>query len=380
MSKVEQMLLLAFLSTLMIIASTGCRKERSDPPAASKAEVVAPLVMLDGLDASSCAGCHASIVSEFDLSMHARSHHDRDPIYAGVRRMRMAREGNEVARACERCHTPALQGPSAAKAAGLGVVCGVCHQSLVGAPAGVFLGAHDLAPGLSPMHGTGKASPRIADGSSLCLVCHASLESPKGLPMCTTGIEHQGTSKEASCVSCHMPAREGAPTLGSTRTEHASHAFLGPHNAWLTDDSSFLASAIELTASFDEDALDVRIANRSGHDFPTGFPGRVVTLRCEGRDAKDQVIWSCDEHAMGKVYVDAEGKPTLAPWAERIESDTRIPAASEKLHRMQPPREVVRVEITVEMRLVPASLAHKLGLADAAEGQARVITTVSASR
>lgn len=243
-------------------------------------------------------------------------------------------------------------------------------------------GANDVVAGATHAHGTGRAHPALADGTSVCMTCHAALDSPTGLSMCATGAEHSALEGDAqqSCGSCHMPRVAGAPTLHSPKQDHASHAFFGPHRAWYQDDPAFVATAIDLTATHAGGRLRVEVANKSGHSFPTGFPGRMAIITCVGRDGTGAEIWNCEPRMLGKVYVDADGKPTLAPYAEKLASDTRIGPGGTDAFEVDTPTEVADVDVIVALRLVPPPLAEKLSLADAPEGAAKPIARVTAKR
>jgi hypothetical protein len=337
---------------------------------------------VDLRDPEACSACHPHLVAEWKESMHARSHHDRDPIYAGIRGIRMKKEGANIAKACAGCHTPGFEAEPNADKAVVGVGCATCHNAKVGARPGQLLGPNDVAVGATKAHETGPAHASIADGTTLCMECHASLESPKGLSMCATGAEHEATPSEdrLSCSSCHMPRVAGAATTDGAKPDHASHAFLGPHRAWYQDDPAFLASAISASATFDGARLVVEVANATGHAFPTGFPGRQAVVTCVGRDRAGAEVWKCEPRPMGKTYVDADGKPTLAPYAESLASDTRIAPGATQTFAFDPPPEVARATVTVSMRLLPPPLAKKLGLVDALEGATKPIDEIDVSR
>lgn len=371
------------MRTLLLLASAvaalGCKsdepKSASTPPPHPHASPV------DITDPEACATCHPAIVDEWRGSMHARAHHSRDPIYAGVRALRMSNEGEHIAKACAGCHTPGFEKEPDAPAAAVGVGCATCHNARVDAAPGVLLGPSDVAAGATVAHGTGPAHPALADGTSVCLTCHASLDSPKGLSMCATGAEHAALpgDPKASCASCHMPRVAGAPTVHAGKTDHATHAFLGPHHAWYQGDPTFTASAIEVTATLAGRKLRVAIANVSGHSFPTGFPGRGALIECIGRDAGGADVWRCEPRALTKIYVDAAGAPTLAPFAEKLASDTRLAPGATETFELDTPPSVATVDVVVSLRLIPPPLAAKLALADAPEGTPRELVRVTAT-
>lgn len=373
---------LLVVATLAIVAVAACKGETSKgPDDEGKAGAATPLPV-DIADPAACTSCHAAIVGEWQQSMHARAHHSRDPIYAGVRALRAKKEGADITRACAGCHTPGFEDDPEAKAAAVGVGCATCHNARVGGAPHQLLGPNDVAADATDAHGTGPANAMLADGTTMCMTCHASLDSPSGLSMCATGAEHEAiaTDERASCASCHMPRVAGAATTGSNKPDHASHGFLGPHRAWYQDDPAFAATAVNIAATLSAKTLAITVSNVSGHSFPTGFPGRMAVIGCVGRDASGEEKWRCEPRVLTKKYIDAEGKPTLAPFAETLASDTRIAPGASEVIEAEVPKEVASVEVTVSMRLVPEMLAAKLGLTEAPEAEPRVIHTVTVAR
>ena len=75
----------------------------------------------------------------------------------------------------------------------------------------------------------------------------------------------------------------------------------------------------------------------------------------------------------GKRYVDAAGKPTLAPWAVRLARDSRLTPDETRTLGFAPPQAVVRVRVELVMRLLPPPLAKQLGLEGTLEAEPRVV-------
>jgi hypothetical protein len=356
---------------VLLALLTGCSNEAGDSPEETQTAV-------DVDSPADCEPCHSVLVQEYADSMHARSHYERDPIFAGVRSLRMKKEGPQIAEACDRCHTPRQK--TAAPEQMAGVTCAACHTTHAGADPDTLLGPNDVAPNVTPAHGTGPAAPVFADGMSLCLICHAALSSPKGVVMCTTGPEHAASPNQKSCVECHMPTTDGAGTEDVARTSHASHAFVGPHRAWYQDDPGLLASAVTLEGELTATSLTVSVTNQTDHSLPTGFPGRMAIITCTGQDATGQDIWSCDKKVLGKVYVNAEGEKTLAPFATELKSDTRLEAKGHRTFTFTPPEGVRTVDVQVIMRLLPPPLAKKIGLEGQIESEPRLIAEAQLNR
>ena len=351
---------------------------------------------------AACSACHGAIVTEWGESMHASAHADSDPLFAAMRDLRMKKQGAAVGDKCNQCHTPrSVDNPDAPEGK-VGVGCATCHLSTAvdtSAPSrgaaritfaddGVMRGPHDLAAGASPVHGTGPAAAHIADGQTICLACHGEVANPKGAPTCTTGAELSDDA--GSCASCHMPMVDGPGTVTATsRDQHRSHAFLGPHRAWLQDDPSFLKGAVAMNASWAGQTVSVVLENNAGHAFPTGFPGRVAIVKAVGKDASGAMVWTnwatnpmkeSPESVLGKLYVDAAGKPILPPFADKLARDSRLTGGESRTVTYTVPDTVKAVELRLVYLLLPAPAARALGVTDLPEAKPTVLHSASLTR
>jgi Cytochrome c554 and c-prime len=388
---------LAAVSLLLVAAcgSTAEPKSAPVPPNLLRAQTLAVeltkagrAVSLD--DPATCAPCHGELVREWDESMHSRAFHERDPLYGAMRSLRLGREGPELAERCASCHHPRSLGAGMASVASTGVSCATCHNvdgvdlgpgqkghtALVpGAPA-VLRGPHDLTPGSSPVHGTGPKLAALADGRSLCLACHAEEKNKAGVPTCTTGVEMADDPR--SCVSCHMPEAATPSGLASPRATHRSHAFVGPHRAFLQDDPALLEAAVRVAVRFEGESALVELENRSAHGFPSGFPARMAVLVLRGLDAQGREVYrnfekdpmaEHPEAVLNKVYRDADDQPVLAPYAVRLARDSRLKAGETRTLRVAVPSTVDRLEATLRFWLVAPPAARALGLGDTREAK-----------
>lgn len=368
-------------------------------PEAAEPAVATAHADLDAVE--TCAACHQQVVTEWKQSMHSRAHHDADPVYGAMRAFRMEKQGEAVGRKCNTCHTPRAPDDEDGAAARAGVSCAACHttvdvrdgaqgaEALVAGAPGTVYGPHAIEDGASPIHGNGGVSAVIADGRTLCLACHAATKNPAGVATCTTGPEHGAVEGAEPCTGCHMPRVDGPSGSVSSRADHASHVFAGPHRAWYQDDPAFLAQALEVEARFDGGALVVDVANAAQHGFPTGFPGRVAMLRVQAKDAAGAVVWSNlgddpmtddPEVVWNKIYVDAEGQPTMPPFAEALKADRRLAAGARVSRRYAVPAEAVSAEIALVFRLLPPPAAQTLGIADLPEAAPRVAPLAAVTR
>ncbi len=384
-------MMMRFLPFAGVVLAIGCSPQRETSTSPAPVEPHPQAVELaKGLelplnldDPAQCAVCHSAVAAEWRESMHARAHQDNDPLFAAMRDFRLSK-GQLIEGKCERCHSPrSTESPIAQT----GVSCATCHNleavHLDRKGHGIMLlefaqddtmrSARDVENGRSPVHGNGAAHPALADGKTVCLACHRDHTNPAGVPVCTTGSELEASSSDASCTSCHMPEVAGASGLVSDRATHRSHAFLGPHRAYLQDDRDFLASAVKLSVSRTEPGARVTMRNESAHGFPSGFPGRTVVLRLEGKDNQGRVRWRNFESApmeespqsvLNKVYVDEEGAPTLPPMAKALGRDNRLAPDETRTLDFVLPKEITTVEASLHYSLIPASAAKRLGFTD----------------
>lgn len=309
------------------------------------AKALAPNIVLDADDPSTCAACHQAVVTEWNQSLHRHAHHSNDPLYASMRSLRAAKQGPAVLAGCANCHSPRDVSEPESRAAQTGVSCATCHQldgvhpgdakganALAVAADKHFRGPHDIADGTSPLHANGPALPALTDGTSVCLACHREERNAAGLPTCSTGIEHASLDAKPapSCTGCHMKEVEGPSGVVSARPRHRSHDFRGPHQV-----PTMLDEAVRITGRFDKDTLVLRLENLTGHAFPTGFPGRLALLEVRGLDEHDSEVFSTvspepvkdhPELVFNVGYADAAGTPTLAPFATTLVRDNRLKA------------------------------------------------------
>ncbi|MCU0698231.1 MAG: cytochrome c family protein [Myxococcaceae bacterium] len=381
---------------VLLFPLLACTSERArsatgtapTPPGPVKVNEVAlalsKSVTLDADDPSTCERCHAQVVTEWRESLHSRAHHANDPLYAAMRTLRTQKQGTSIPGNCARCHTPRDVRDHESKAAKTGVSCATCHQlddvhlgdekkgveALTWGPAKVFRGPHDVENGVSPVHGNGPALPALADGKTLCLACHGEERNAAGIATCSTGVEHQTLSTAGTCVSCHLPEVQGPSGAVSSRPTHRSHVFRGPHHAWRTKTPGLLAESVALSGRFENDRVIARLENLASHGFPTGFPARLARLDFVGFDGSGNEVFRnvtadpMKEHpqaVFNKGYVDAEGKPSLAPFATKLVRDARLTPGETREVTLQVPPPVVRVELRLSFFLVAPPAAKLMG-------------------
>ncbi len=297
--------------------------------------------------AGPCARCHEAQASQWKGSLHALA--SSDPLVLAMRRWAREDAGEAAAAPCVNCHTAAVAGTAERTSA---VTCPVCHQGRRAkpGPAGWMVdpeapvtGAKDLQKAPHPM----RVDPGFA-GSSSCLVCHAELRNPAGVPLCTTGPESEAYGGEATCLTCHMP--------------DASHRFPGATE-------ELLARAATLDVERDGGRVAVTVANTgAGHALPTGSALRQIRLEVRFLDASGAVLWTnaADEAAVfARVLRDAAGNAPVPPWrAVAVASDSRLAAGEQTTVAYTIPDGAVTVRARLVYRRVPAPVATRLGVAN----------------
>jgi hypothetical protein len=391
------------LALTALAAQAGCEKRA--PLNKRAAEIAADLakagVVVKADDPQTCVSCHPAIVAEWQESMHSRAHHALDPLYGGMRTFRLAKEGPALAQKCATCHDPRDVAEPDSPAGRTGVSCATCHdlaevhggqqgaQGLVRAEGGMLRGVHDLLPGASPVHATGPAVPALVDGRTICLACHTQESNKAGLTTCETGLEMAKAHDTRSCTSCHMPELQAPNGPVSTRPTHRSHAFLGPHRAYLQNDAGILKDAVALAGRLDGERAIFTLENKSAHAFPTGFPARMAALVVRGLDAsgaevfrniKEEPMKDHPEAVFNKVFHDAEGKPTLAPYGVKLARDSRLAPAEKREIAVALPAGVVKVEATLKLWLIAGPAAKTLGVAALPEAKPVDVAKASAAR
>ncbi len=287
-------------------------------------------------DPASCAACHDAIVAEWRESMHSRSHPSNDPVYAALRALRIQKQGEAVGKKCQRCHNPMAPEDPDSAAGKAGVGCGACHDAAA------------IDAGERP------------DSRKVCMRCHERAKNPAGVAVCATGDEN-ASAGAVPCGACHLqPAEDG----------HVSHRFPGPHRAWYQSDTEPLSRAVAASITRVEGGVEVAVQNITGHGFPTGFPGRVAAVRLVGAGGFEA---QPEELLFRKVYVDADGKPTLPPFATKLASDTRLAPGERRVVKVELPAEVKDLRAELVFRLLPGPAAEKLGLAGSEEAKPKVV-------
>ena len=268
-----------------------------------------------------------------------------------------------------------------------GVTCTVCHQidrERLGTPES-YNGNFVLAPPLPSgnrrangphppdagrvriMHsvtGVEQAEAPHIRQSELCASCHTLITNalgPKGevigsLPEQMTYPEWRHSAQKQSCQACHMPPVRGpvriSSVLGQDRDTLARHTFLGGNAFMLRMLNRFRvqlgvqATPTELegnarattrlleteTATVTIDradrtdgslAIDVAIANLTGHKFPTGYPSRRAWLHVVVRDAAGAIVFESGRVAETGLVAGNDGDASAGAFEPHYAEITR---------------------------------------------------------
>jgi len=232
--------------------------------------------VVPGLEAYSCAGCHAEVSAEWARSAHGLAWVDES--------YRKELEGKKRPELCHGCHAPEplLAGvltprpDSRDSARELGVSCESCHADDTGAmlgPRGTEVAAH---PSKRSEHMSSPGS------NALCSACHAFNIGPVigiAKDFATAGLESRGLS----CVGCHMAPVERAWATDAPARTGRSHALQTPR------DPSFLRQAFAFELAGVGGKSQVTLRNKAGHRVP-GLIGRKIEIQAELLDASGALL------------------------------------------------------------------------------------------
>ena len=253
------------------------------------------------IDSKACEECHEDIYREHAGSMHHKSSILKDEVHRKVAELTTPDKYS-----CALCHMPATKN-LAGVIRGMdhpnpkevrhqdGVSCFYCHQinNIYHAKAfninfssyregekPVFYGNLENADD-SDKHGS--ANHPFYKDSEVCMGCHSHKENKYEVQVCNT---LDASSKRSDCIGCHMPKKPGIIEKfdKKSRTEYASHEFLGIHS------EEMVKKAVKLELERSSEGVTLSISNKMGHAIITQ-PMRLKFVKTVvARD--DKVIWS----------------------------------------------------------------------------------------
>lgn len=277
-----------------------------------------------------CQSCHAQIYNEFTSSMHFKSTPQKDPIHRAV--WDKHPQNNKQNRyGCGKCHTPAANDLDQMITKGQrsfpdarnethqeGISCAYCHRiqsvkinkksniNIISKKEKKYFSASKEKKE-SPFHAIDNKNEIMQNGT-LCIGCHSHKMNKHKLNVCSTNLPD--TQDKESCVSCHMPKKDG----------HAFHGFAGSHN-----NSEMLQKYVDIALTKNKDDFFVTIKNHSSHALLL-HPLRVAVLKVSiTRKGKVQ-------NMKNEVFVRVighDGKPAM-PWKASVTLKDTMIQANEK--------------------------------------------------
>lgn len=338
----------------------------------------------DFSSATTCERCHPTHYQQWAGSNHAYAM--VDPLFQALVGLRQSAYDGAQDRFCNQCHS-AIGTRSGEIAPGFsydtlspltmeGITCEACHK--VTSVARTHNSGHVLDadaaqqgpiadPATSDFHASAYNSTH--EGSAFCGACHDIIE-VSGLQLerpYAEWLESPAYDAGTECQACHMPTETGpAAADGPTRTLH-DHRFVSIDvplvtDFWSADEAAdraerteaFLTgiAALELEATPGDGELDVVLTVDNlldGHSLPTGSTFiRELWVELVVTDADGAVVYetgTLDENGDLRGYwseldpygdpdliyfasglIDADGEPTLFPWAATEHWNAAIPA------------------------------------------------------
>ncbi len=369
-------------ATLLAVLLWACPNTKEPPPPTPAPSFHDPLstpedptLSVDSFhSATACVGCHPDHYAQWTTSRHAYAM--KDEVFRALVRLRQEAYDGAQDQFCTQCHSaPCTRGGECVDGfefetlppfALEGVTCENCHKvsglqrpfnsGHVLDPAGPMRGPiEDPAP--SAFHAT-EYSP-LHSTSDFCGGCHDVIE-VSGLNLERPFAEWStspAAGTDATCQSCHMPARLGQAAVdGPERTVH-DHRFIGvdlPAEG-LADEAEFAlhrARVQELLSSTATVSVQTAAAVRAGqqldlrvtvknenaaHDFPTGTTFiRQAWVQVQVQDAQGNLLYETggldangdlrdafsalepygdeDLLSLSSNLLDARGNPTILTW------------------------------------------------------------------
>lgn len=343
------------------------------------------------LPAQSC-GCHGTLIQNWQPSMHAQA--IKDPVFRLKVSEARKQAGEDVARFCERCHSPVgnmlSEFDGAGQVSGEGVACMFCHQVSGMAPGEPGNVSHLVQPDLTrraQIKDPGAPHPAVYsalhESAEFCGGCHNVNHPANGTHLESTYSEWKASGyakKGVVCQDCHMSSRAGlvGPSKGSAamgapeRANMFAMTFVGANvgqgpaeesAALLKSAAKIAIEAPEITAEGETASVTVTVSNTgAGHYLPTGLTEvREMWLTVYAEDAAGKRT-KLGERFFGSQLKDAKGNSPVEVWAATdIASDDRIPpngsVAGSYVVTMPAGSESAKIGATLDYRSLPDALA-----------------------
>lgn len=201
-----------------------------------------------------CAECHATVFAEWEASWHAKSWTDTE-----VRALSSDFSNQD----CIDCHAPRPVFETGIGQRVLpravrrieGVDCIACHQTPDGQMAGTIT---KRSAACRPVERSELVRPEFCAG---CHDQHGTVQQWKASRFAVAGEGYR------DCLACHMPYRNGDPSLGRDHVMHGGHSL------------EMLRAAVEMRAERSGGGWRIEVENvGAGHNYPTDERSRASDL------------------------------------------------------------------------------------------------------
>lgn len=342
-------------------------------------------------------GCHAALVEQWRVSMHAQAL--TDPLFVLKRDEADKATNGALGPFCDACHSPVAIMSGENKSGTLSDVaiesvgCDMCHQVTgTDGPLGNVSLAFDadgtkraqFADAKSPVHAT--AYSKAHESAEFCGNCHNVDHPGNGMHLEATYTEWKNGpyAKEGIiCQDCHMTPGPGvtkpnpgrAAAMGPEREHIYTMTFVGGNVA--LGDAERAEERLKAAAQLDVEVEDIVSAGQTvaitttitnigaGHYLPTGLTEvREMWLEVTANDAAGTELLK-ERRTFGTVLKDASGKFPVELWdAVGIQSDDRIPPreSTSDAYDFTMADGPVTVTAALYYRSAPEEMAKKAGV------------------
>ena len=376
---------LRFVGILFVLSMMGVHASDIDPKYASS---------------DNCKSCHATIVKEWESSLHAKSHFTKNELiektieYMSLKTTLMK---DQIVLNCSECHNPRVSKSSLSleelysqaygqdsgetsamlnsKYAKDGVNCITCHnidkihetssdefrgKNIVDwTQSGVMTGPIGAVD--SPYHKSEKREFFKQKPDQLCNVCHKSGESYYGVSTCGTAHEVSQSKTDKSCIECHMGQTQERfivdNDLAKEKRESRSHLFAGVRN------SDIVKEAIKMSATKSANTLKLTLENITAHKVPTGYADRLMYVSVDFLNASDAVL-ATKRYDLKATFGDKDGEETISQLAQQVLSDTRLKVNEKRVVDFAIAKGATKAKVTLQYKLISSKWAKELGIKD----------------
>lgn len=361
---------------------------------------------------SAGCGCHATLVAQWQQSMHAKAL--TDPLFVLKLKEAEAATGGALGPYCNGCHAPiavmageltSVDQSRVSKTGAEGITCDFCHQvrgtegPLGNTSVAVTGDGIKLAQLQDPQAPHAAAYSQFHETAEFCGNCHNVDHPGNGMHLEATYTEWKNGPYAAEgivCQDCHMTPGPGvtkpnpgkAASMGPEREHIYTMTFAGGNvglgDAVLAEER--LKAAAELLLDVPEVveggevAVTTTITNvGAGHYLPTGLTEvRQMWLEVTATDEAGNKLLS-ERRDFGSVLKDAEGNYPVELWeAADFESDDRIPPKESTSNDYSFPMAegAVTVKAALYYRSCSEEMADKAGVEIPTTTMAEVTKTV----